>query len=177
MLSGVAPCVFVLRARGLLSDPLNLAEAGDDPREGGYPHMGLLECHEKRSHRWQAPRVDFDGATKAAPAMLYAGLDLSRKRLDVCLLDEHGEKVVVTAAPPDSDGLRGLVARLATHGTPVRAAIESMNGARFIHDTMGYEFSITPRSRTRGSVHREDLAAGCLARCQPSPLARDCREP
>jgi len=31
--------------------------------------------------------------------MLYAGLDLSRKRLDFCLLDQLGEKVEVGAAP------------------------------------------------------------------------------
>jgi hypothetical protein len=31
--------------------------------------------------------------------MLHAGLDLSRRRLDVCLLDEHGELVAETAAP------------------------------------------------------------------------------
>jgi len=59
--------------------------------------------------------------------MLYAGLDLSRKRLDVCLLDENGERVTVTAVPPDADGLRGLAARLAGHGQPIRAALESMS--------------------------------------------------
>ncbi len=35
--------------------------------------------------------------------MLYDGLDLSRKRVDVCLLDERGEPVAVTATPPDGD--------------------------------------------------------------------------
>ena len=45
--------------------------------------------------------------------MLHAGLDLSRRRLDVCLLDEHGELVAETAAPADADGLRGLAQRLA----------------------------------------------------------------
>jgi transposase len=39
--------------------------------------------------------------------MLHAGLDLSRRRLDICLLDEHGGLVAETAAPPDADGLRG----------------------------------------------------------------------
>ena len=37
--------------------------------------------------------------------MLHAGLDLSRRRLDVCLLDDAGELVEHTAAPPDADGL------------------------------------------------------------------------
>ena len=37
--------------------------------------------------------------------MLYAGLDLSRKRLDFHLLDGDGETVELGAAPPDADGL------------------------------------------------------------------------
>jgi hypothetical protein len=41
--------------------------------------------------------------------MLHAGLDLSRKRLDVCLLSEHGELVEEFSTPPYADGLRGLV--------------------------------------------------------------------
>jgi transposase len=68
--------------------------------------------------------------------MLHAGLDLSRRRLDFHLLDEGGETVELGAAPPDADGLRGLSARLARHGEPIRAAIESMNGARFVHDRL-----------------------------------------
>src|SRR5438477_2923389 len=68
--------------------------------------------------------------------MLYAGLDLSRKRLDFHLLDADGATVEVGAAPPDADGLRGLNERLARHGAPIRAAIESMNGARFVHDRL-----------------------------------------
>ena len=68
--------------------------------------------------------------------MLYAGLDLSRKRLDFHLLDAEGRTVEVGAAPPDADGLRGLSERLARRGEPVRAAIESMNGARLVHDRL-----------------------------------------
>src|SRR3989442_14526184 len=68
--------------------------------------------------------------------MLHAGLDLSRKRLDVCLLSEHGELVEEFSAPPDAEGLRGLVRHVGPHGTPVRGVIESMTGARFVHDTL-----------------------------------------
>src|SRR5262249_57438998 len=68
--------------------------------------------------------------------MLYAGLDLSRKRLDFHLLDAAGATVEVGASPPDADGLRGLSERLDRHGQPIRAAIESMNGARFVHDRL-----------------------------------------
>jgi transposase len=85
--------------------------------------------------------------------MLYAGLDLSRKRLDVCLLDGQGAKVALTAAPPDLDGLQGLACRLAGQGQPIRAAIESMNGARFVHDALegyGWEVEIADAARVKG---------------------------
>jgi transposase len=85
--------------------------------------------------------------------MLYAGLDLSRKRLDFCLLDEAGDAVQVGAAPPDADGLRGLAERVASHGQPVRAAIESMNGARFVHDRLelcGWEVEIADALKVKG---------------------------
>jgi hypothetical protein len=51
--------------------------------------------------------------------MLYAGLDLSRKRLDFHLLDGEGATVEVGAAPPDADGLRGLSQRLERHRKPM----------------------------------------------------------
>jgi transposase len=83
--------------------------------------------------------------------MLYAGLDLSRKRLDVCVLNEEGERVEVLAAVPDRDGLLGLVRRLG--GVRVEAAIESMTGARFVHDTLevaGWEVDIADAARVKG---------------------------
>jgi len=58
------------------------------------------------------------------------------KRLDFRLLDTAGETVAVGAAPPDADGLRSLAARLGGYCEPVYAAIESMNGARFVHDQL-----------------------------------------
>ena len=86
--------------------------------------------------------------------MLHAGLDLSRKRLDFCLLDEQGDHVEVGAAPPDGDGLAGLVRRVAQrHGQPVSAAIESMNGARFVHDTLercGWEVEVADAQKVKG---------------------------
>ena len=54
--------------------------------------------------------------------MLYAGLDLSRQRLDVHLMDEAGEPVQVTTAPPDADGLRGRARQVGGLGQPVVAA-------------------------------------------------------
>jgi hypothetical protein len=55
-------------------------------------------------------------------ARLHAGLDRSRHRLEVCLLDMQGSTVQVTAAPPDADGLCGLARQTAVHRQPGRAA-------------------------------------------------------
>ena len=44
--------------------------------------------------------------------MLHAGLDLSRKKVDVCLLSERGEHLDQLAAPPDADALRTLARRI-----------------------------------------------------------------
>ncbi len=85
--------------------------------------------------------------------MLYAGLDLSRQRLDVRILDEVGRTVEVTAARPDADGLRSLAARIGRYGEPIEAAIESMNGARFVHDTLeraGWDVAIADAVRAKG---------------------------
>jgi transposase len=85
--------------------------------------------------------------------MLYAGLDLSRKRLDFHLLDEEGATVEVGQAPPDADGLSRLSERLERHRAPIRAAIESMNGARFVHDQLeraGWQVEIADAQKVRG---------------------------
>jgi transposase len=87
--------------------------------------------------------------------MLYAGLDLSRKRLDYCLLGEGGDRVDVGAAAPDADGLRGLAREVALRHGPVEvcAAIESMNGARFVHDTLersGWEVEVADAVKVKG---------------------------
>ncbi len=83
--------------------------------------------------------------------MLHAGLDLSRRRLDVCLVGEAGELVEHTAAAPDADGLRHLTERL--RGVRVRAVIESMTGARFVHDTLeelGWEVLVADAQKVKG---------------------------
>jgi hypothetical protein len=85
--------------------------------------------------------------------MLYAGLDLSRKRLDFHLLDDEGATVELGAAPPDADGLRGLTQRLDRHSEPIRAAIESVNGARFVHDRLeqaGWQVEIADAQKVKG---------------------------
>jgi transposase len=85
--------------------------------------------------------------------MLHAGLDLSRRRLDFHLLDQGGGTVEVGAAPPDADGLRGLAQRVGRLRQPVRAAIESMNGARFVHDQLelcGWQVEIADALKVKG---------------------------
>ena len=102
--------------------------------------------------RGHAPRV-LERRREAVVQMLYAGLDLSRKRLDFHLLDDEGATVEVGASPPDADGLRGLSERLARHEAPIRAAIESMNGARFVHDRLeldGWQVEIADAQKVKG---------------------------
>ena len=77
--------------------------------------------------------------------MLHTGLDLSTKRLGACVLDDAGERVATTLCPPGADGPRHLVAEVSDFSQPVMAAIESMNGARFVHETLellGWDSSI-----------------------------------
>src|SRR5829696_2666622 len=90
--------------------------------------------------------------------MLYAGLDLSRKRLDVHLLDADGATIEVGAAPPDADSLRGLDERLARHGETIRAAIESMNGAVRARSARGRRLA----GRDRGCAEGEGPGAAGL---------------
>jgi transposase len=65
---------------------------------------------------------------------VYGGLDLSRKRLDWHACSVEGALVGAGAVPPDPDGLAGLVRRLGD--VDVIVVIESMNGARFVHDQL-----------------------------------------
>lgn len=85
--------------------------------------------------------------------MLYAGLDLSRQRLDVHVLDEEGRTVEVTAVHPDADALHTLATHVLLHGQDVTAAIESMTGARFVHDQLerwGWDVAIADAVKVKG---------------------------
>jgi transposase len=85
--------------------------------------------------------------------MLHAGLDLSRRKIDVCLLSAGGEIVEEFASPPDADGLRGLTRRVGSHGLAVRGVIESMTGARFVHDRfeeLGWDVLIADAAKVKG---------------------------
>jgi hypothetical protein len=83
--------------------------------------------------------------------VLYVGLDLCRKRVDYHVLDERGRPVAVDAVPADADGLRLLADRFAAER--VEAAIESMNGARFVHDQLelaGWQVEIADAAKVKG---------------------------
>src|SRR5512140_2863997 len=55
--------------------------------------------------------------------MLHVGLDLSRKRVDVCLISSEGELVEHFRAPSDRDGLYGLSRRVAVYDARVLAEL------------------------------------------------------
>ena len=83
--------------------------------------------------------------------MLYVGLDLSRKRLDWQALMPAGERVAIGAVPPDADGLEKLVRQLGDD--EILAAIESMSGARFVHDELelhGWDVRIADAVKVKG---------------------------
>ena len=85
--------------------------------------------------------------------MLHVGLDLSRRRVDVCLISSEGELVEHFRAPADRDGLYGLSRRVAVYDEPVRGGVESMNGARFVHDTLeaqGWDVVVADAQHVKG---------------------------
>ena len=69
-------------------------------------------------------------------------------------MDESGAPLAVTTALPEAGGLAALVSRInAEFGGPVYAAIESMNGARFVHDQLelaGWQVEIADAQKVKG---------------------------
>ena len=106
--------------------------------------------------RWERWVLTGTNHAKEAPhTMLHLGMDLSRTRLDVHVMDDEGESLEVSAWPPDRDGLRHLVRHVAERygGEEVMAVIESMNGARFVHDTLelsGWSVEIADAQKVKG---------------------------
>jgi transposase len=86
--------------------------------------------------------------------MLHAGLDLSRKKVDVCLLSDEGEHLDQLAVPPDLESLKTLARRIEeVHAEPVCAVVESMTGARLVHDTLeqqGWSVEIADAQKVKG---------------------------
>ena len=126
--------------------------------------------------------------------MVHAGLDLSRKRLDVQLVNESGEGLGYLAVPPDRDGLRLLARQVQErHGQPVTAALESMTGARFVHDQLelaGWQVAIADAQKVKGvaplACKTDRVDASVLAELSrrdlvpaiwlPPPAVREARE-
>lgn len=111
--------------------------------QGGLPRVGTLGSHGT-NHPKEAPET-----------MLHIGMDLSRTRLDVHVMNETGESLEASAFPPDRDGLRHLVTHVSDRfgEQPVLAVIESMNGARFVHDTLelyGWSVEIADARKVKG---------------------------
>jgi len=81
-------------------------------------------------------------------------LDLSRRKLDVCLLSDRGDRVDRLAVAPGVDSLRTLARRIEeVHGEPVRGVVESMTGARLVHDTLeqqGWDVEIADAQKVKG---------------------------
>ena len=66
--------------------------------------------------------------------MLHAGLDLSRRKVDVRLLNEDGEHLHQLAVPPDSDSLRAPARRNdEVHGGPVFPNHDLVRGSPPVH--------------------------------------------
>jgi transposase len=111
--------------------------------------------------------------------MLHAGLDLSRRKLDVCMLSERGEHLLYQpAVPPDVGSLRRLVRRIEVHGEPVCAIVESMTGARLVHDTLereGWDVETADAHRVKGlaplACKLQDRLAGARD-ALPAPWCR-----
>jgi hypothetical protein len=85
--------------------------------------------------------------------MLYVGLDLSRKRLHFHASARTALRSSAAPSPADRDGLARLVYRLGGHDGDVAAVIESMNGARFVHDQLeaaGFDVEIADAQRVKG---------------------------
>jgi len=85
--------------------------------------------------------------------VLHVGLDLSRKQVEVCLISGQGELIDRFTATPDRDGLYGLACRVAVYEEPVRGVVESMNGARFVHDELvshGWEVLVADAQKVKG---------------------------
>src|SRR3954466_8522774 len=109
-------------------------------KTGASPRSTLLVRADSRDGRRPGP-------------MLHVGLDLSRTRLDVHAMNEAGTPVLGTTAAPDAGGLASLAARVGGFGQPVAGAIESMTGARFVHDQLelrGWEVEVADAVKVKG---------------------------
>jgi hypothetical protein len=97
--------------------------------------------------------------------MLHAGLDLSRKRLDVCLLSYEEEHLDQLGDAPDVDSLTTLARRIdEVHAEPVSAVVESMTRARLVHHTLeqeGWDVEIADAQSVKSAYQNDGRCEGC----------------
>jgi hypothetical protein len=89
-------------------------------------------------------------SSEEAVVETYVGLDLSRKRLDWHAVDRCLGVIGEGSVSPQGWGLASLVREL---GASAVAVIESMNGARFVHDQLelaGWEVRIADALKVKG---------------------------
>src|SRR3954471_21660336 len=85
--------------------------------------------------------------------MLHVGLDLSRTRLDVHVMDEAGAPLAVTTAAPDAGGLASLAHRVGELGGPAAGVSEAMKRAPLLHDQLelcGWQVEIADAVKVKG---------------------------
>ena len=74
--------------------------------------------------------------------------------VDVCLLSHRGEQLDQLAVARDVDSLRTLARGVGeVHAEPVCAVVESMTGARLVHDTLeqeGWDVEIADAQKVKG---------------------------
>src|SRR6185369_11057537 len=107
-----------------------------------------------------SPRGTLAGAGPARRCRKEAGCHGARRvgpesNAAGCACDGRvGAPLAVTTALPEAGGLAALVSRIdAEFGGPVYAAIESMNGARFVHDQLelaGWQVEIADAQKVKG---------------------------
>ena len=93
---------------------------------------------------------------------LYVGGDLSRKRLDWQAVWTDGAECGAGAAGPDREGLAELAEKLGLLAERVVVVIESMTGARFVHDELeshGLEVRIADARRAKYAVELLGIAS------------------
>jgi transposase len=94
---------------------------------------------------------------------LYVGADLSRKRLDWFAVWADGAECGQGAASPDREGLALFAGALRPLAEQVVVVIESMTGARFVHDELeahGLEVQIADARRARFAAELLQLGSG-----------------
>src|SRR3954463_14094723 len=141
--------------------------AGEGHSGGSASSTSAAERHNRRSDHakltlhgpWGPPPrstllVRPAVVTRGGPVlMLHVGLDLSRTRVDVHVMNEAGAPMLVTTAAPDAGGPASLAARIGEFEQPVTAAIESMTGARFVHDQLelhGWDVEVADAVKVKG---------------------------